>query len=162
MDRVYGYASGTARPRPVRGPRSGLDRAERAVAGGVHHQPAPPGTTTPAAAARERESSPTRGPAMCLPGSFPSPRHGPTCSALANQRTGAALSRAGPTRQRAHVRASPSVRPSPPRAPSWIGVEPCASFAGRDKLMARFWPGRACVRAWKQKPVHATRAVAAC
>ena len=71
---------------------------------GVHHQPGlPPGTSHPSCTPRKRESSPTRGPAMCLPGSFPSSRHGPheggaasSCtpaaawahrSALANQRT---------------------------------------------------------------------------
>ena len=71
---------------------------------GVHHQPGlPPGTSHPSCTPRKRESSPTRGPAMCLPGSFPSPRHEPHeggaassstpatawahRSALANQRT---------------------------------------------------------------------------
>ena len=47
MDRVYGYASGTARPRPVRGPRSGLDRAERAVAGGPPPARPAPGDLPP-------------------------------------------------------------------------------------------------------------------
>jgi hypothetical protein len=53
----------------IGGPWSGLDRAERAVASGTTTTPdlAYPGRTTPAScSARDRGTSPTRGPSMCL------------------------------------------------------------------------------------------------
>jgi hypothetical protein len=168
---------------------------------GVHHQPGLPRGPAPAAPARERESSPTRGPSMCVPGSFPSPRHGPhegprglqlhpcrgvgpalgarqsassvdllpvlrpmdtdsrravPCGAQPSERarTRMHLRRVRPTvpPPRANQRARPG-RATEPRVVGRVqaGVEPWASFAGRDKFMARFGlAARARARgAWK-------------
>lgn len=148
VDRVY-VARGRAPPE-AEGPAAAiLTGPERAVAAGSavkqheggkakathRHRP----TTT------ARESPPTRGPAMCLPGSFRSRRHGAHEGRGALLRPRSARGRGGGTPSLVGVGLVSFACTTPPKrgtvraSPSSSAEEVCGFFffAGRDELMDR-------------------------
>ena len=172
MDRVYGCASGTARPRPDRGPGAVLTGPSVRSQGGpppacppgdhhpscrrararivpdtwARHVPARVVSVTLAWAARGgrglqlhpwRGEGPPLGARQSADSVDLSPSRAPPTGPLWGPPVRARTYASSRANQRGR-----SVGPPAGRVVGWVrvgvGVEPCASFAGRDKFMARF------------------------